>query len=297
MRQPVDCDLGQTCFIQQFVDRDPGPSAQDFACGPLSYDGHKGTDFGLPSISVMRAGVEVLAAAPGIVSGVRDGMADTGYTKETAPEIEGRECGNGVVIKHGDGWQTQYCHLKRGSVRVRSGDTVAAGEVLGQIGLSGKTQFPHVHLSVRKNGKVIDPFAPNTTEICGEADETLWATTPEYTPTGVLNAGFSTGIPSFAQVKDGPVPKPLKQMDEALVLWVYAFGSQPDDVVQLTISGPSGVLLSKNVPLEKTQAQYFRAVGKRRPRGGFPSGKYLGDIRLIRNGQEVDHHQTLVFVE
>ena len=41
---PVDCTLGETCFLQQFVDRDPGPGARAFDCGPQSYDGHTGTE-------------------------------------------------------------------------------------------------------------------------------------------------------------------------------------------------------------------------------------------------------------
>lgn len=297
LQQPIRCDLGQTCFIQQYVDRDAGPQARDFTCGALSYDGHKGTDFGLPSLAAMREGVEVLAAAPGVVMGIRDGMADTGYNTQTAPTVEGRECGNGVVIDHGDGWQTQYCHMKRGSVTVRSGDNVSAGAVLGQVGLSGKTQFPHVHLSVRQNGQVVDPFAPGDQATCGTSNLHLWSVLPPYAPTGILNAGFASGIPSFEAVKDGPPNTPIKQMDQALVLWVYAFGSQPEDKLELTISGPTGAMLQQTVALEKTQAQYFRAAGKRRPHDGFRRGVYLGKISLIRGGQIVDTHETHVRVE
>ena len=59
---PVSCSLGDTCFIQQFVDHAAGPDARDYTCGALSYDGHKGTDFGLPNLRQMAAGVDVLAA-------------------------------------------------------------------------------------------------------------------------------------------------------------------------------------------------------------------------------------------
>ena len=63
-----------------------------------------------------------------------------------------RNCGNGVVIRHADGWETQYCHLRRGSVQVAEGDRVEAGEPLGLVGMSGEANFPHVHLSVRRDG-------------------------------------------------------------------------------------------------------------------------------------------------
>ena len=59
-----------------------------------------------------------------------------------------------MLIDHGGGWRTQYCHMRQGSVRVRKGDRVRDRQRLGTIGLSGKTEFPHLHLSVRFRGKV-----------------------------------------------------------------------------------------------------------------------------------------------
>ncbi len=72
---PIDCIIGETCVIQVYVDRDPGPGAVDFACGHLTSDGHKGTDFRIPDLEAMRRGVAVLAAEAGQVTGIRDGMA------------------------------------------------------------------------------------------------------------------------------------------------------------------------------------------------------------------------------
>ncbi len=47
---PLDCDMTDTCFIQQYLDHDPGPGAIDYTCGPLAYDAHEGTDFALPTL-------------------------------------------------------------------------------------------------------------------------------------------------------------------------------------------------------------------------------------------------------
>jgi murein DD-endopeptidase MepM/ murein hydrolase activator NlpD len=85
--------------------------------------------------------------------------------------------GNGVVIDHGNGWETQYCHLKQGSVQVVTGETVTTGTALGQIGQSGRAEFPHVHFAVRHEGAKIDPFAPEATA-CGAAGDDLWASGP-----------------------------------------------------------------------------------------------------------------------
>jgi hypothetical protein len=41
------CELGKICFVQNYVDVDPGPAALDFTCGSATYDGHKGIDIRL----------------------------------------------------------------------------------------------------------------------------------------------------------------------------------------------------------------------------------------------------------
>jgi len=89
---PVDCELGETCFLQQFVDRDAGPDARDFTCGPQSYDGHQGTDIRLADFEALSLGWPVLAAASGTVLGSRNTVADGGI----AMMPEGQDCGNGV---------------------------------------------------------------------------------------------------------------------------------------------------------------------------------------------------------
>ncbi len=245
----------------------------------------------LPDLRAMWAGVEVLAAAPGTVTGVRDGMADVAVTPETRGAIEGRECGNGVVISHGDGWETQYCHLRRGSVTVRDGQTVERGTMLGLVGLSGLTEFPHVHLSVRRDGAVVDPFAPDGT--CGAATETLWLEPPEYRPGGLLAAGFSDGIPAYDRIKAGEAHhESLRASGPALVIWGFAFGGRAGDRMELRIEGPGGPVIEESVVLEKTQMQLFRAVGRRTPPGGWPAGSYSGEVVLRRDGREIDRRRA-----
>ncbi|WP_247877773.1 M23 family metallopeptidase [Azospirillum thiophilum] len=72
---------------------------------------------------------------------MRDGMEDVSI-RQSGGAPAGYDAGNAVVVDHGNGWETQYSHLKRGSVAVRPGVRVEAGTVLGQIGLSGRTEFP-----------------------------------------------------------------------------------------------------------------------------------------------------------
>ena len=167
---PVDCRLGETCFIQQYVDHDPSIAARDYTCGPQSYDGHQGTDFRLSDLAALTRNVAVLAAADGIVQATRDGVLDQGI----AAMPEGQDCGNGVVIDHGDGWQSQYCQLAQGSIAVTQGQNVQAGARLGVLGLSGRTEFPHLHFTLRHNGTLIDPFNQSAEGHCGLDTAQLW---------------------------------------------------------------------------------------------------------------------------
>lgn len=286
LEQPIDCILGETCHIQSYADRDPGSGAKDYLCGTLSYDGHKGTDFGLATLAEMREGVDVLAAAPGVVMGRRDAMPDSGYSDATAAQIEGRECGNGVVIRHENGFETQYCHMKRGSLRVHEGQEVEAGTVLGQVGLSGMTEFPHLHLSVRRDGVEVDPFDMAGTQDCSSDDDTLWQSPPPYQPGGVLTAGFASGIPSYGAIQDGTAASmELSQESAGLVLFGYAYGGKLGDQMQLKIIGPEGTVIDEVMTLEKDQARFFRAAGKKRPSGGWPAGRYLGEVTFSRDGR------------
>ncbi|WP_106398077.1 M23 family metallopeptidase [Actinocorallia populi] len=56
--------------------------------------------------------------------------------------------GNLVVLDHGDGVYSAYAHLRRGSLRVRPGDRVQAGRVLGEVGNTGNTSEPHLHFQL-----------------------------------------------------------------------------------------------------------------------------------------------------
>ena len=150
---PVDCTLGDTCFLQQTVDAEAGEGAADYTCGHLTYDGHTGTDFRVPP----GGDVAVTAVADGTVLRARDGEPDRRFA-DPLDVRGGRDCGNGAVIAHADGLETQLCHLANGSLVVQPGDDVRRGEVIGQVGASGRVGFPHVELVVRRNGEVVDPF-------------------------------------------------------------------------------------------------------------------------------------------
>jgi hypothetical protein len=93
-------------------------------------------------------GKQVLAAGDGTVVRVQDGLPEQvpgviprGITLETAD-------GNAVVVDMGRSRFALYAHLQAGSIRVKEGDTVARGAVLGLVGNSGNTSAPHLHFHV-----------------------------------------------------------------------------------------------------------------------------------------------------
>lgn len=299
---PIDCALGedQRCYIQHFVDRDPGPSARDFMCQGITYDTHKGTDFALRSWREMQEGVAVVAAASGVVTSTRDGMIDKEFDPETdTARINGRDCGNGLVIAHGKGWETQYCHLRQGSVRVKRGDRVSAGTSLGLVGMSGRASFPHIHLSVRKDGETIDPYAPNSETTCGKQNDPLWDAPPPYQSGALISVGFSNDVPSYETIKAGNAHSMQISADSAaLVLWGFAFGSQSGDMLRLEIKGPDkSVVFARDVEIPRAQAQFFRAGGRKTQNADwFVPGEYTGVVTMLRDGTPISDMTTRLTV-
>ncbi len=96
---------------------------------------HAGLDF------TASTGTPIYATAKGTVK--VSGYSVSGY-------------GNHVVINHGYGYETLYGHMVR--MKVRVGQKVKRGEVIGYVGNSGKSTGPHCHYEVHKNGQKLDPI-------------------------------------------------------------------------------------------------------------------------------------------
>jgi murein DD-endopeptidase MepM/ murein hydrolase activator NlpD len=291
---PVDCEMGKVCTIQNYFDHDPGPGRMDYACGRLSYDGHKGTDIRVPDLPTMRQGVPVVAAAPGVVKAIRDGMQDINIREIGLSAVKGREAGNGVLIDHGGGWHTQYSHLKKGSVSVARGDRVEAGQQLGLIGMSGKAEFPHVEFTVRHNGENLDPFVGlRAFSACGDERRPLWSPTAldrlAYQETGALVSGFATTRPKKDAARDGAYNEHRLPIDApALVFWVDVFGTMKGDVQTFRIEGPDGRTIHESQnPLSASNVSWFAFSGRERREGEWAPGIYRGSYTLTRDGKAV----------
>ncbi len=97
---------------------------------------HYGTDYAVPT------GTPVWAMSGGVV------------TKKNYD----RYGGNMVVIKHSKGYETHYLHLSKFASQIRPGVRVRQKDVIGYVGTTGRSTGPHLHLSIKQNGKHIDPL-------------------------------------------------------------------------------------------------------------------------------------------
>ena len=277
---PAACHYGQDCWAVNYVDVDPEEgqnSASDFKCGSKTYDGHKGTDFALGSISHMREGVNVLAAAAGTVLRVRDGHSDTLKSKEELEAIKEakRECGNGILIDHGDGLQTMYCHLKEGSIEVKPRQKIRAGQKIAQIGQSGFAEFPHLHFGVFQDGKVVDPYTGAlNTQKCGQKKDPMWhiGLPMKYEPVAMFNGGFRSKSPDFKAIErgDNVNPDTLPLNSAAFVFWVGFYNIEAGDKIVLDIYDPDGQKFNT----------HRQVVTKTRTRQYYYTGRKIGQVQL-----------------
>jgi murein DD-endopeptidase MepM/ murein hydrolase activator NlpD len=190
--------------------------------------------------------------------------------------------------------------MRRGSITVRPGDTIARGQRLGLVGLSGQTEFPHVHLTVRHDGATIDPFLGDTSfGACRASTDALWdpkvLAALAYRPSVIYNSGFAGAPPDPDRIRRGDRgPAPATDAP-ALVLWVDIFGVDAGDRVALRLLGPDGQTITENVRvIEKHQARRFEYAG-RKARGAWPAGSYRGEITVAReDGAVLDRREERI---
>ncbi len=285
---PLICDPGRTCWLVNHVDHDPGPGMRDYACGAHGYNGHTGVDIAIRDYSKMEDGVPVVAAATGTVLRLRDGMLDGDVSLVGHDAVMSQGCGNSVAVGHGGGWETFYCHLRRGSLTVRPGQRVEKGDRLGSVGSSGLAEFPHVHLGVRLNGKIVDPFVGvKRASNCGAGPSPLWDSRTlsqlKGTPTALYDAGFApVEVNPIALRRGFYRDTKLSAKAPLLAFWVDAFWVEQGDRLTLTFTGPKDrKIAAKTFTVDKTQARHMRFVGKRKT-VDWHAGSYLGVAVLER---------------
>ena len=96
---------------------------------------HEGMDF------TAKTGTPIFATGDGVIQKADNSLS--GY-------------GNHIEIRHGYGYKTLYAHLSK--YKARPGQRVKRGDIIGYVGSTGRSEAPHLHYEVHKNGKVVNPL-------------------------------------------------------------------------------------------------------------------------------------------
>lgn len=290
---PLDCTLGSDCWIARYVDRERGPKEADFTCGSSTENDHKGTDITLANLGKMQEGVAVTAAASGTVFRLRNTMPDISSRHIDKEMIKEKECGNALILQHDGGWQTQYCHLKRGSLTVKVGDTVSQGDKIAEVGLSGNTEYPHLHFMVRHAGTVLDPFdGGKFADSCAADTATLWQKPVRYSPVTVLPGRFTAAVPKRDEIWDADLPS-LPSNSPALVLTTRLLHMRAGDKIRMIIRDPNGKVFFDQTKTSERGLQFFyQYMGRKKPAGGFQPGTWTGEILFERPSLNLHERQT-----
>jgi hypothetical protein len=300
-QMPLECEIGVDCWVLRYFDHDPSAGTRDHECGFLTGDGHRGIDIRVRDYVAMRAGMVVVAAADGVVRATRDGVEDVAVQNNTdsREEVSRYGLGNTVILDHGGGWQSAYGHMMKGSVLVKEGDHVTAGQPLGMVGLSGLTSFPHVHFMVKYNDKAVDPFTGLKADpACGDTSATLWA--PEalaelqYIRTAMLIAGFSDVVPNEEDASSGHYDQSMLRPDgEAIVFWYHLMGANKDDRETIRVIAPDGrTVVEREKTYQKNRVLVFDFIGDKNGGQRLAPGIYRAEYRLVRDVDGVE--QTII---
>lgn len=299
LNMPIDCDYGVNCYIQNYVDLNSSNSYVDYNCGFLSYDYHKGTDFRLLDYQQMTTGIKVIVAAEGIVKAIRNNEDDFVFIKYGQPSVQDKECGNGIVVAHQNGYATQYCHLLKNSIIVKVGQKIKVGDKIGYVGMSGHTEFPHLHLSVTKNDEIIDPFtnlSPSKEYSCHNQNNinSLWDKKTEeklkYIETAILNFHVTSEIPTELAARAGNHREDqIALTANKIILWADIMGVLKNDKIIFELTDEQGnnfFQYSQVTP--KKYVLYFLYSGKKlNSIDNIKPGNYIAKISLYRNNNEL----------
>jgi peptidase M23-like protein len=292
---PIDCRLGQDCFVQQMPDVDRGPGTLDPLCGQATYQRHTGWDFRLRSLADLAQDVPIVAVADGTVARVRDGVPDRIFDPETDRAlVKDKECGNGLVIDHEGGLSSQYCHAKSGSLSVRAGARIRKGERIGSIGSSGLAQFPHVHLSIYQNGQLVEPLTGKAlgseAHACGDLSDSLFDAGAKIalvqSSTAILDFGLAVDPPELARLVRVGGPPLVTGRSKSIVAWVWGINVDEGSQFRIRTFGPNNAMLMDHTTttLPRRKANYLAYVGRKTD---VEAGPYSLTVEITNGGKQV----------
>lgn len=229
---PMNGVLNDDYYYTNYFDQAGGASFQDYRCGPKSYDGHLGLDIVLPDFRTMDEGVDVVAAAPGRVVDTHDGEFDRNKAWGPNPW-------NVVVLDHDGQLETIYGHLKNGSLTVSVGDIVEAGDKLGEVGSSGRSDMSHLHLELRQRGRAVDPYGGP----CSLGHQYFRDPLPYQDEFRLIGADVTREVLDLDRIKDGVEPTDtIRASDDRVTVWAHLHNKAANGELRFELVRPDDVL-------------------------------------------------------
>jgi murein DD-endopeptidase MepM/ murein hydrolase activator NlpD len=244
-RWPLDGAPHDGLVIVNYVDHDPASGLLDYSGGAHTYDGHRGTDIALYDFRAMDRGAVVRAAAAGTVYRVSP-LAPAAFDRHCL--FDAVDDGNWVQIDNGNGAYSYALHLRANSMTVDVGDAVQEGQILGLVGSSGYSTFPHVHFEPGDYDggpyEARDPFHGPSQPL-----PSLWRSQPEYagddsmwfTQIGVFTeeqVGGSVFNTDWCAILEHPIQPAQTGIHETRLPMWFQFQGNVGDVFRVELRRP-----------------------------------------------------------
>jgi hypothetical protein len=300
LQWPLSCSAGRDCFIKAYPDvtawTDPSKPV-DYRCGGRTEPGLAGTKVMFKDWATALDDQPIYPVAMGRVKEITDHFADG----EVQPDEH--SCGNRVVVDHG-GWESTYCHLKQGSVKVAVGQNLVLNDVLGYAGQSGAVAEPMLAFYLTQGGLPFDPFLGQTiatTKPCVKAGHTgVWTTEVNYLDAAHISSGFGARVVNHLEVKAnaGLPAREISAKSPYLVAWIRVQHVMQGDEEIFTLANPAGKVVQRRVQkLPGYSPDYLSYVLFKAGKDGLNKGDWLSHYELKRSGRIILQKNNTIHIE